>query len=84
MSRPNKKIGIAIYHVTPKISAETWIVSREKGKLTKEFDTKQEAEKFAKHRAGLNQLSQVKVHGADGNIEYQSTYGEYPGNIPGQ
>jgi hypothetical protein len=65
-----------VYHVTPGTSAERWVVSMENGSLRREFATKEEAEKFAKHRARLNELSQVKVHKRDGNIDYESTYGQ--------
>jgi len=51
-----------VYHVTPYASGESWIVTLENGNLRREFDTKEAAEKFAKYRARLNQLSQVKVH----------------------
>jgi hypothetical protein len=71
-----------VYHVTPYASGESWIVTLENGNLRREFDTKEAAEKFAKYRARLNQLSQVKVHKRDGNMDYESTYGEDPGNIP--
>ena len=72
-----------VYHVTADASGERWIVTQENRNLRREFDTKEEAEKFAKHRARLNQLSQVKVHNRDGNMDYESTYGEDPRDIPG-
>ena len=72
-----------VYHVTPDASAERWIVTQENGKLRREFNTKEEAEKFAKYRARLNEFSQVKVHKRDGAMDYESTYGEDPRDIPG-
>jgi hypothetical protein len=71
-----------VYHVTPDASAEKWVVTQEYRNLRREFSTKEEAEKFAKYRARLNELSQVKVHKRDGNIDYEMTYGEDPRDIP--
>lgn len=51
-------------------------VSMENGNLRREFGTKEEAEKFAKHRARQDELSQVKVHTRGGNIDYESTDGQ--------
>ena len=72
-----------VYHVTPDASGESWIVTLENGNLRRAFDTKEAAEKFAKYRARLNQLSQVKVHRQDGTMDYESAYGEDPRNISG-
>ena len=83
MPRSSKNSGRVVYHVTPDASAERWLVTQENGSLRQEFETKEEAEKFAKHRARLNELSQVKVHKRDGNMDYESTYGEDPRDIPG-
>ena len=74
----NKNEERIVFHVVPDASATRWIVSRENGDLRKEFDTKQEAEEFAKNRAQQFELSQVKVHKQDGNMEYESTYGKDP------
>jgi hypothetical protein len=72
-----------VYHVTPDASTESWIVTLENGNLRREFDTKEAAEKFAKYRARLNQWSQLKVHKRDGNMDYESTYGDDPRDIRG-
>ena len=37
----------------------------------------------SKERARKEQPSQVKVHKKDGNMEYESTYGEDPTEYPG-
>lgn len=47
-----------------------------------EYRTKDEAEHAAKERARGHEPSQVRVHGADGNMDYESTYGEDPPEYP--
>ncbi len=72
-----------VYHVVPNSSAEKWVVSQENAEFRREFDTKEEALEFAKERARQTELGQVKVHKKDGNMEYESTYGEDPRRSPG-
>ena len=68
-----------VYHVSPNADQSGWIVSREKDdSFREEFSTKEEAERAAKERARGEEPSQVKVHKGDGNMEYESTYGEDP------
>jgi hypothetical protein len=83
MANQNKNNERVVYHVTPDASADRWVVSREDADFRREFDTKEEAEIFAKQRAQREELAQVKVHKRDGNMDYESTYGEDPRNIPG-
>lgn len=71
-----------VYHVVPNSSAERWVVSQENAEFRREFDTKEEAVEFAKERAKSAELGQVKVHKKDGNMEYESTYGEDPRRSP--
>lgn len=71
-----------VYHVLPNASAERWVVSEENADLRREFDNKEEAVEFAKERAKEANLGQVKVHTQDGNMEYESTYGEDPRRTP--
>lgn len=71
-----------VYHVVPNSSAERWVVSQENASFRREFDTKEEAVEFAKERARAEELGQVKVHKKDGNMEYESTYGEDPRRSP--
>lgn len=71
-----------VYHVVPNSSGERWVVSQEKAEFRREFDTKDEAVEFAKDRARKEELGQVKVHKKDGNMEYESTYGEDPRRSP--
>jgi hypothetical protein len=75
--------GRKVYHVVPDASAERWVVSEENGEFRREFDSKRDAEEFAKGRAREAALGQVKVHTRDGNMEYESTYGEDPERSPG-
>jgi hypothetical protein len=71
-----------VYHVVPNSSAEKWVVSQENAEFRKEFETKEEAVQFAKERARNEELGQVKVHKKDGNMEYESTYGDDPRRSP--
>jgi hypothetical protein len=72
-----------VYHVVPNSSGEKWVVSQERAEFRREFDTKDEAVDFAKERARKEELGQVKVHKKDGNMEYESTYGDDPRRSPG-
>jgi hypothetical protein len=71
-----------VYHVVPNSSGEKWVVSQEKAEFRKEFETKDEAVQFAKERARKEEFGQVKVHKKDGNMEYESTYGDDPRRTP--
>jgi uncharacterized protein DUF2188 len=71
-----------VYHVVPNSSGEKWVVSQERAEFRREFETKEEAVQFAKERARKEELGQVKVHKKDGNMEYESTYGEDPPEYP--
>ena len=72
-----------VYHVVPNSSAERWVVSQENASFRKEFDTKEEAVEEARKLAQAAALGQIKVHKKDGNMEYESTYGEDPPEYPG-
>lgn len=72
-----------VYHVVPNSSAEKWLVSQENAEYRKEFDTKDEAIEHARNLAQKADLGQIKVHKQDGNMEYESTYGEDPRRTPG-
>lgn len=71
-----------VYHVVPNASAERWVVSQEDADFRREFDRKEGAVEFAKERARSARLGQVKVHKHDGNMEYESTYGDDPRQSP--
>jgi uncharacterized protein DUF2188 len=71
-----------VYHVVPNASGEQWVVSQENGEFREEHRTKEEAVNAAKERARSQEPSQVKVHKHDGNMEYESTYGDDPRRYP--
>ena len=78
----SKNNGREVYHVVPNAAGDRWVVSQENTEFKRLFDTKLEAEKFAKERAQSAQLGQVKVHNKDGNMEYEATYGDDPKRYP--
>lgn len=68
-----------VYHVVPDASGDRWVVSQENNdSFRQEYRTKAEAESAAKDRARGEEPAQVKVHKIDGNMEYESTYGQDP------
>lgn len=72
-----------VYHVVPNADKSRWLVTREHDdKFRQEYDTKAEAEEAAKTRARGEEPSQVKVHLENGNMEYESTYGDDPVRTP--
>lgn len=72
-----------VYHVVPDASAERWVISQENNdSFREEYGTKDEAVNAAKERARRQEPAQVKVHKADGNMEYESTYGADPRRSP--
>ena len=71
-----------VYHVVPNASGERWVVSQENASFRREFDTKDEAVEEARRLAQSAALGQIKVHKKDGNMEYESTYGEDPPEYP--
>jgi hypothetical protein len=73
---PNDRI---VYHVVPNADATRWVVSIENDeRFREEYETKQDAVEAAKQHARGQEPSQVKVHTRDGNMDYESTYGEDP------
>lgn len=72
-----------VYHVAPNADQSRWVISREgDDSYREEFDTKDEAVEAAKSRARGTEPSQVKVHKLDGNMDYESTYGDDPPRSP--
>ena len=66
-----------VYNVVLDASGDKWLVTQEGSDSMREvFARKAEAVLTAKVRAKKQGPSQVKVHKADGNMEYESTYGE--------
>lgn len=82
MATDTQKKQRAVYHVVPNSSGENWVVSQENASFRREFDTKEEAVKEARSLAQKADLGQIKVHKKDGNMEYESTYGEDPPESP--
>ncbi|HKH45344.1 MAG TPA: DUF2188 domain-containing protein [Thermoanaerobaculia bacterium] len=82
MPTASKANGRVVYHVVPNSSAEKWVVSQENADYRSEHDTKEEAVKEARRLAQEAQLGQIKVHLKNGNMEYESTYGEDPPETP--
>jgi hypothetical protein len=76
------KTDRTVYHVVPNSSAEKWLVTQENASFRREFETKEEAVDEARRLAKEAPLGQVKVHKKDGNMEYESTYGEDPRRSP--
>lgn len=72
-----------VYHVVPNADASRWVISRENDdRFREEYDRKEDAVEAAKSRARGEEPSQVKVHRADGNMDYESTYGDDPVRSP--
>jgi Uncharacterized protein conserved in bacteria (DUF2188) len=68
-----------VYHVVPNADQSKWLVTRENDDgFKEEYATKIQAEHEAKQRARRQEPSQVKVHLANGNMDYESTYGQDP------
>jgi hypothetical protein len=73
-----------VYHVVPNADQSRWLITQENNdSFRQEFDTKDDAVEAAKQRARGEEPSQVKVHKLDGNMEYESTYGDDPARSPG-
>ena len=71
-----------VYHVVPNASGEKWLVTQENAEFRREHATKEEAVEEARRLAQQAPLGQIKVHKKDGNMEYESTYGEDPRRSP--
>ena len=72
-----------VYHVVPDSAADHWLVTQENNSGFREsYPTKAEAVTAARQRAEGQEPSQLKVHTQDGNMEYESTYGEDPSRFP--
>ena len=68
-------------HVVP--TEEGWAVRGESNtKNTKRFDTKAEAEAFAREIA-KNQQAELVIHGKDGKIQSTNSYGNDPTSTKG-
>jgi hypothetical protein len=70
-----------VYHVTP--FGNGWKVAAENEEYEVVRDTKDDAVDEAKRLAKEAELGQVIVHGEDGKIQEEMTYGNDPRDIPG-
>lgn len=67
-----------VYHIT-KNQGGSWDVKKEGGQRSSgNFDTKQEAVRRGKELAKNAPLGQIKIHGQDGKIQTEHTYGKDP------
>jgi hypothetical protein len=55
-----------------------WKVTEQGKEGQEDFERKAEAEQYAKEEVREEPPSQVVVHGKDGRIQYESTYGDDP------
>lgn len=75
---PDRKV----IHVTPK--GDQWSVKKEGAdRALRNFDTKKEAVDHGRQAAKNASLGQLKIHGSDGKIQTEHTYGKDPRDIPG-
>ena len=73
-----------VYHVVPDKDEGVWKVKKEGAeRAASVHDVKNDALDKARELALNNPLSQVKIHGRDGKIQEEHTYGQdlekYPG-----
>lgn len=66
-----------VYHVVPTPDVERWIITRETDGFIEEHDTREGAVDAARVHARTEAPWRVKVHGADGSLEYE-VYGVDP------
>ena len=72
----------AVYHVTG--TRGNWRVTREGAQRASAVtQTKADAVERARELAKAQDLGQVKIHGMDGQIQREYTYGQDPEKYPG-
>jgi hypothetical protein len=73
----------AVFHVTPDNGGK-WKVEQEgHARLGVVYEDKEEAVRQAKELAQRGSRGQVIVHGRDGRIQYENTYGNDPRSVKG-
>lgn len=78
-----KQSAREVYHVVPS-SRGGWDVKREGGaRASSHHETKQPAIDAARDKAKAAPLGQVRIHGQDGRIQTEWTYGNDPRTRPG-
>lgn len=71
----------AVFHVTP--FGNGWKVAAEKEDLDVVRDNKEDAVAEAIRLAKSGELGQVIIHGKNGQIQEEMTYGDDPRDVPG-
>ncbi|MEW2633001.1 DUF2188 domain-containing protein [Streptomyces sp. NPDC048389] len=76
-----------VYHITPAAgsSEEGWQIQHTEGtrKVAEPHSTQKKAIDSARRQAKEHKPAQVVVHGRDGRIRTEFTYGDDPRDIPG-
>jgi hypothetical protein len=85
---PKKKVAAkaskrTVIHVTYRDSDGQWHIAGEAGRSLQHFDRKSDGIAAAKERAKAAPLGQVVIHGKDGKIEREYTYGADPRRTKG-
>lgn len=70
------------YHVTPRDKGRWAVIKEGSKKAITIFENKQEAIKRAKELAKKANLGQIFIHGRNGRIQEEYTYGEDPRKYP--
>jgi hypothetical protein len=70
-----------VLHVTPHDDGK-WEVEQEGGGVQSTFEDKDHAVAEATNQAKSAASGQIIVHGRDGKIQFERTYGQDPRNIP--
>ena len=72
------------YHVVPNKEEGNWRVERESSeRASSVHDNKEDAVDEARRLAKNNPLGQIIIHGKDGVIQEERTYGKDPEKYPG-
>jgi Uncharacterized protein conserved in bacteria (DUF2188) len=72
-----------VFHVSPDEGGKWRVEPEGDGQTGRVFENKEVAERHATAQAKAASLGQVIVHGRDGRIQYEHTYGEDPRNRKG-
>jgi hypothetical protein len=72
-----------VYHVTPNKSGKWNVVRERASRPTSSHTTKKDAIDKARDLAKSKDLGQVKIHGRNGKIQEERTYGDDPKRTKG-
>jgi hypothetical protein len=73
-----------VYHVTKNTKGDGWNVKQEGAqRASGNFGTKQQAIQRGKQLAKNAPIGQIKIHGQDGKIQTEHTYGQDPEKYKG-